>query len=143
MNTTQDQNNIPPNEPQPLQPQEAAQLKSAQTMITIAIIGSPISLIFGGVILSTICVICAAIAYSKIKKVLTHYQGDSLFPKNMFRQSKIALGMTIFVLVINTISLAFVIPEVINILETGDLSSLYGFNNTPESLGSNSSSIWD
>ena len=54
-------------------------LKSAQTLVTISIIGGPVSLIIGGVLLSTIALICGILAFTKIKRAATpHDTKDAL-----------------------------------------------------------------
>ena len=64
--------NQPPQTPfdQPSADGGLRQLKSAQTLVTVATIAGPLSLLIGGVVLSGVGVICALMAFVKTRRVI-------------------------------------------------------------------------
>lgn len=104
----------------------------------IAGIGGPFSFVIGGVVLSTVALVCAIIAFSKFKRL-------SLMP-GVLRDAPRIKRAVIFSIVIssaalvwNAVWLAIVLPEMWQTLLSQDFSSLYGEspNTAPEKT------IWD
>ncbi len=52
-----------------------ADLKSARTLSTVAAIAGPVSFIIGGVMLSTVGLVCAIVGFVKIKHVIDDVDG--------------------------------------------------------------------
>lgn len=52
-----------------------ADLKSARTLSTVAAIAGPVSFIIGGVMLSTVGLVCAIVGFVKIKQVIDDVDG--------------------------------------------------------------------
>lgn len=67
----------PPTEPSQDQRQVLidADLKSARTLSTVAAIAGPVSFIIGGVMLSTVGLVCAIVGFVKIKHVIDDVDG--------------------------------------------------------------------
>lgn len=126
--------------------QAARELKSAQTLLTVAFIGAPVSLIFGGVPLALVALISAAIAYRKTKHVASTMDGDfASAAKSMRTQAKVALGISAFALAVALIAfvqMASMLMGAYN--ETGSmdaaLQSIYGSGGM---VVDSNVSVWD
>ena len=104
-------------------------LASARKLITFANIAGPVSLIIGGVLLSTAGLICSLIARSRINTMLKEQPQDRVFSQKVMQVAKpgaIALIICTIALVLNVISLALVMPAVLEASQTGNLTTLFG-----------------
>ncbi len=130
-----------------------AQLRSAQTLLTIAIISAPVSLIIGGVLLSLISLICALVGRSKINKAMGIIGPDGV-AGNFSIQIRVALVVSIVALILNAISFFMMMGIIIDAMNSGNLNevlnSIYsgnGFGNIANNgsgsgTGSGNTSIW-
>lgn len=132
--------------PEDPRPSKNAQLRSAQTLVTIGIMAGPISLLVGGVLLSTISVICSALAFLKVRRVMGPEDTVGTIAYALRRQTVIAIAISCLALALNAVSLAMVMPTLVSVMQTGDISQLleyYGIQSAPEASSSaSSSSIW-
>ena len=125
-------------------PQQSAtaQLKTAQTLTMVALVCGPVSLIIGGMLLSTVAVVCSIIALVKI----SHARKDTSVSANLVtrvqRMGIIAIAISGIALILNVISFMLVMPILMNYMETGDLDSLYGFTQNPSGSTNQPSSVW-
>lgn len=104
-------------------------LASTRKLITFANIAGPVSLIIGGVLLSTAGLICSLIARSRINTMLKEQPQDRVFSQKVMQAAKpgaIALIICTIALVLNVISLALVMPAVLEASQTGNLTTLFG-----------------
>ena len=104
-------------------------LASARKLITFANIAGPVSLIIGGVLLSTAGLICSLIARSRINTLLKEQPQDRVISQKVMQVAKpgaIALIICTIALVLNVISLALVMPAVLEASQTGNLTTLFG-----------------
>lgn len=104
-------------------------LASTRKLITFANIAGPVSLIIGGVLLSTAGLICSLIARSRINTMLKEQPQDQAFSQKVMQTAKpgaIALIICTIALVLNVISLALVMPAVLEASQTGNLTTLFG-----------------
>ena len=101
-----------------------AQLKSAQTLITIAMIGGPLSLIVGGVLLSSISVICAAIALFKLKSIAADDASTRDLVGKVKRSAIVSFAISLVALVLNAAVFIAIAPVVIEAYTTGDVTAL-------------------
>ena len=104
-------------------------LASTRKLITFANIAGPVSLIIGGVVLSTAGLICSLIARSRINTMLKEQPQDQVFSQKVMQAAKpsaIALIICTIALVLNVISLALVMPAVLEASQTGNLTTLLG-----------------
>lgn len=118
------------------EPPRAARLKSAQSLITAAVICGPISLIIGGVLLSGIGIICASIAYWKLRG-LDGVKDRTTIEYRLRRQSIFMIAICVLAFILNAISLVQVMPVVMESIQGGVNAPALG------SSGSSSvSSVW-
>lgn len=118
-------------------------LKSAQTLVTISIIGGPVSLIIGGVLLSTIALICGILAFTKIKRAATPHDTKDALASILRRQAIFAIAIAVFALILNGVTLAMTMPVIFEALQSGNMDELLGSAGLMAgSSASSSSSIW-
>lgn len=137
-------------QPQPSQqpngePNEHAirQLSSAQTLITVCLISAPVSLLIGGALLSAVALICAGIAYSKVRDAIRVQGGEPSYVAARLRsQSRIAIIIAAITLVINIVYLIVIMPAVIEVMRTGDVQQLFGSLGASQQSSSSSASVW-
>ena len=99
---------------------ESLELKSARTLATVASIAGPVSLIIGGVALSTVAVICATIAIVKVKHVLSRADPS----QRTYALLGVVIGLV--ALVLNAVSVAMILPTLIEAMQTGDYRAILG-----------------
>ena len=102
----------------------ASQLKTSQTLLTIAVIAGPVSLILGGVLLSVIALVCAIVAYAKIKKVMEMPTSSKALSGSLRRQSLICIAACSAALVINTAFFVQMMSLYMDYVTSGDLQGL-------------------
>lgn len=140
---TDDHNAYGPHEQQPNLPPEPTRemkLKSSQSLITVALIGGPVSLLFGGVLLSGVALICALIAHSKLKSIPTS-SDQTTIEFRLKRQALFVTAICAATLVLNAVSLAASLPMLMEMIQNGQLdASLAQSGAGPQS--SSSSSVW-
>lgn len=102
----------------------ASQIKSIQTLGTIAIIASPISLIFGGVLLSLVALICAIVGRSKLKALQAQATVSEDIIGTLKRQNTVGLVVSAATLVINGIAFALAFGMLMDSVQSGDFSQI-------------------
>ena len=131
--------NQPPHTPfdQPSADGGLRQLKSAQTLVTVATIAGPLSLLIGGVVLSGVGVICALMALVKTRRVIAEgvAPGLAVYASRIRRSAVLSAIVCALALTLNAIALASVFPAMIQAIQTGDLSSLYEAYDLPQGGG--------
>ncbi len=119
------------------------QIKSAQTMVTIATIAAPVSLIIGGVLLSTISIICAAVAYMKLKKIMPAGAPQHPLITKVIRSTVLAACFGIGALILNGLTVAMLMPTVMEYVNTGNTEALNSmFGGATGGSASSGSSVW-
>ena len=98
---------------------------SARRLITIAQISALVSLLFGGVVLSTISIIVAIVGYRKLSFIAANYSKEPALQGMIRRPGALAIIMSVFALVLNIISLIAIYPLIMQALQSGDISSLF------------------
>jgi hypothetical protein len=114
-----------------------SQLESAKTLYLIAIYTGPISIFFGGTLLSILAFACACVAFSKCKKLIqiSNLSSEISQAANLLlAKSKVALIVSIVALAVNIVSLAIALPLVINFIQNPNEEAIYNLLNA--SLGS-------
>lgn len=134
-----------------------SQMRSVQTLLTVAIIAAPISLLIGGLLLSIAALICAIVALVKIRKVL-EIKGPTGIAKSLYNQTLVALVVSAAACVFNGIAFAMAVGAMMEAIQSGNidqfLSSMYGmsdgssssgstFDGNGSGSGSNKGSVWD
>ncbi|MBR5259934.1 MAG: hypothetical protein IKV48_05630 [Eggerthellaceae bacterium] len=112
------------------------QIKSAQTMITIATIAAPVSLIFGGVLLSAIAFICGPVGRKRLLKVTPSNAAEATAMQSAAKSVKMALIMCVIALSLNLISAYMMYPAYIELLQTAGTADISTSTVTTQS------SIW-
>ena len=81
-----------------------ADLKSARTLSTVAAIAGPVSFIIGGVMLSTVGLVCAIVGFVKIKHVIDDVDGRQKVYAATVRQTLIwGLAISAIALIVNIV----------------------------------------
>ncbi len=126
-------------------------IKTIQTLGSIAIIASPVSLVFGGVLLSLVALVCALVGRSKLKALGSTDEASQAVMDALRRQMKVALIVSIATLVINGIFSVLMFGYLMQAMQSGDLSQLtqmMGFdsNGSGSASGTDAASegsLWD
>ncbi len=120
------------------------QLKSAQTLLMIGLIGAPVSLMFGGLLLSTIALICSIICFVKVKKVLKDPKQYPMLDQRFRKPAILAIIMGVVAFGLNLANIIFLMPVLMQIAQSSDPSSALGtYLSSPYNSGwSEGSSAW-
>lgn len=104
-----------------------ANLKSARSLSTVSTIAGPISFIIGGMALSTVALVCGIISLNKTRRILESVDDAHRVYALALRQTAI-IGIAIgaIALIVNAIGVALMVPVLMEVLQTGDYSSLLG-----------------
>lgn len=128
-------------------PEEDIQkLQKIQTFTTVALIAGPVSLLFGGVLLSAIALICAILAFRRSRSFSDEGSEETQdLIRTLQTQSLAALIITIVTTSINLVSFAFSAATLFSLMESGQLDQFW--NNESSLFGSEpvdtDTSIWD
>ena len=115
--------------------------QSIRRMISAAQIMALVSLIIGGVILSTASVVVAIVAYRKSSSFSS--TGNPNESQALLKRSaRIAIALGIGALALNAITLAMIYPALIEILQSGDYASLTGNANSVQPSTGSGTSTW-
>lgn len=114
-------------------------MNSARTLVLIALFAAPISLLFGGVLLSLGSVILSIIALSKVRSILTPEDVRGTYPRILYFQCILSLVFGITALIVNAVFMSMALPVVIDMMRQGDLNSILDQNTS----SSQSISTWD
>ncbi len=106
-------------------------LKKTQTLLFVSNIGGPVSLFIGGVFLSTAGLVCAILAYRRLIKFSTQDPQAKLIALRLKRSSIVGLIICSIALVLNIATLIYVMPLVLEVMETGDFNAI--LSDTPSS----------
>ena len=101
-------------------------LETARKFISIAQICAIVSLFLGGVVLSSIAVILSFMGMSKLNAYANAHSLDEGARRALRRPGVLAVGMCVFALVFNIMSLIFLYPIVMESLQSGDFTGLFG-----------------
>ena len=80
----------------------------------------------GGIVLSTIAVILAFMGLSKLNAFANAHSLEQSARLTLRKPGVLAVGMCVFALIFNIISLIVLYPIVMQSLQSGDLSGLFG-----------------
>ena len=123
------------------QPNE--ELEKARKMTRAAQIMALVSLLIGGVLLGTVALVTAVIAYRKTSGLVSANQAN-LPPEIAFalkRSAVAAIVVSVLALALNAIALAMIYPTLVEVMQTGDYGTLFGSGQqaSPSTSGSGSS----
>lgn len=119
-------------------------LKSCQTLTTIALIGAPVSLIFGGVALGIAALVCAIVSFMKLRKLVTPSDEPGSLARTLYTQAIIALVISIVAMALNVVAFIYMFGAIMDAMQSGDVSKLFdAAGNATQQDASSSTSIWD
>lgn len=136
-----------PGPPSVPEPQGPGSLRSIQTLITVSIIAGPVSMIIGGVFLSLAAIVCAVVALVKARRVNVQDDANVMALQTIRRQAMVGIGIGVVAFGFNAVSLAMVLPALVDAMQSGDYSSVLdgsmsgsGTQGTEDPAGK--SSVW-
>lgn len=99
-------------------------LKKAQTLVMVASVAGPVSLFIGGVLLSTVGLVCAVFAYRKLARLVEKRTDVAAAARRLKRSAIVGLAVCGIALVLNAISFYLMMPVVLEMMETGDYTGI-------------------
>lgn len=123
--------------------QKTAQMRTCQTLVTVAIIGAPVSLLFGGVLLSVAALVCAVVAFAKMRRVLGPEDVKGSLARTLYVQASVALFAGAAATALNAAAFAYAFGIVMQAVQGGDVSALFDSFGASGQGPQPSGSIWD
>lgn len=114
-------------------------LRSAQNKITFAYVAGPLSLFFGGMLLGCVGLICAGLAYRSVKKLEHKEASVAQTAAKLKKSARNALIICCAAFLLNAISLYFMYPIVLEMLQNGQFGDVAS---SASSGSASSSSTW-
>lgn len=109
------------------QPPVNVDLKSARTLSTVSTIAGPVSFIIGGMALSTVALVCGIIALVKTRRALAQAEpAQKAYAAALRQTSIVGIAIGAVALVVNAIGVLLMMPVLMEVLQTGDYSSILG-----------------
>lgn len=96
------------------------ELKKSQTMVMVASIAGPVSLFIGGVLLSGVGLVCAIVAFRKLKKLIAKHTDVSMLAQRLKRSAIVGMAVCGVAFALNAISFYLMMPVVLEMMESGD-----------------------
>ena len=96
------------------------ELKKSQTMVMVASIAGPVSLFIGGVLLSGVGLVCAILAFRKLKKLIAKHTDVSVLAQRLKRSAIVGMAVCGVAFALNAISFYLMMPVVLEMMESGD-----------------------
>ena len=96
------------------------ELKKSQTMVMVASIAGPVSLFIGGVLLSGVGLVCAIVAFRKLKKLIAKHTDVSVLAQRLKRSAIVGMAVCGVAFALNAISFYLMLPVVLEMMESGD-----------------------
>ena len=96
------------------------ELKKSQTMVMVASISGPVSLLIGGVLLSGVGLVCAIVAFRKLKKLIAKHTDVSVLAQRLKRSAIVGMAVCGVAFALNAISFYLMMPVVLEMMESGD-----------------------
>lgn len=105
--------------------QEALTFSSARKFITASQVAAVVSLVIGGVLLSSIAVVLAIIGFRKLNEIARGHTDQIEAHFALRRSGILAIGISVAALIINAVSLIFFYPMVVESLSAGGFGGLF------------------
>ena len=102
-------------------------MRTIQLLASISLIGGPLSLIIGGVFLSTAAFVCGIIALVMVRSSkgdATDEAPSDTILQTLTRQAVIGIAVSGIALVMNAAALMMMLPAILDAVQTGDYTSL-------------------
>jgi ABC-type transport system involved in cytochrome c biogenesis permease subunit len=105
-----------------IDPQDELDFKRARNFLTASNVMAPISLLFGGIVLSIAALVLAALGARTMKEIEGRYAAY-IDPRASYSGvSKYSIGFAIFAVVLNAIALALFLPVASDLIFSGQLA---------------------
>ena len=104
---------------------DAREFETGRKFVSAAQITALISLFFGGVLLSAVSIVLAILGYRSLSHIAIKRSNEPMVRSALKRSGIIAIVMSILALVINIVSLIAFYPMVAEMLQQGNLSSVF------------------
>lgn len=114
-------------------------LKTAQSLALIASIAGPVSLFIGGILLGSAGLVCGIIGFRKLNRLIAKQNDVAKAAARIKRSSIIGMCVCGVAIVLNAVSMYFMYPVILEMLETGDFSGLSAGTGTG---AAESNSVW-
>lgn len=117
---------------------------SARSMANAAKIMALVSLVIGGVFLSSAALVVSMLAYRKTSQLITSGQQATLGGQldMLSRSVRASVVVSILALALNAIALWLLLPVISDVMQTGDYSTIFGSSQQASPSTGSSSSIW-
>lgn len=123
-----------------LKSEEASDFISARRFLFAAQIIAIVSIFFGGMLLSTVALICALVGNGKLNRIAANRPEQPDVQQALKRSGRMIIAVAAIALVLNFLTVAFLYPWLVQTGQLGDLGSLMG---SPGSSGtSTGNSTW-
>ena len=119
---------------------EIAVFESARRLVTASQICAIVSFFIGGVLLSSVAVVCAITAFRKLNSIALGKPSEPAMQAALRKAGYLAIVLAAIALVINIVALIVLYPIAMDALQSGSLSSLFG--GLSASGGSTGNSTW-
>lgn len=103
---------------------DSRELKSVRNLIVAASIAGPVSLFFGGVLLSSVGLVCGFLGLRKLKKLSAKNSSFAEAASRVLKSVYVAMAISGVALILNAVSLWIMYPIVMEALETGNYDSI-------------------
>lgn len=90
------------------------ELKKSQTMVMVASIAGPVSLLSG------VGLVCAIVAFRKLKKLIAKHTDVSVLAQRLKRSAIVGMAVCGVAFALNAISFYLMMPVVLEMMESGD-----------------------
>lgn len=124
----------------PAETPERETIRKAQNMALAASICGPVSVFVGTVLLSSAGIVCGVIGLRKVKALADRTDEIGAMAQRVKRSCIIAIIISAIATALNIVYLVVLYPMMLEIIETGDYSSL--FDGSSADTGSKHSSTW-
>ena len=117
-------------------------LSRMQVLVTVGLLGGPVSMLIGGVPLSLAALICSIIAFFSLRTLNVGKEEVEPMARRLYIQSIVACGISIITFTLNMILFIDLFTKILNAYNSGNMdgflnSYLYGSQN------SSSASVWN
>ena len=113
---------MPSNNPQ--SNMDMKKFTSARRFTMAANIMGPVSLFFGGTLLSGIGLVCAILSYRKMRDLSISSGTMASYARAAIRASKVSIGVCAVAFVLNFVTMWMIYPEMMALVESGNLDAL-------------------
>lgn len=117
-------------------------LSRTQVLVTIGLIGAPVSILIGGTPLSIASLICSIIAFSKMRKLKSRTSIEGSIERRLYIQAIVGIVVSSIATIINLVFFIRAFTELLNAYNSGTLDQFMNSMGLGSSGGS-SSSVWN